>query len=112
VFRLPVTETPVGPLESVRTEWYLVGIRCLGIGLLVPSVALAQLEPDRLAIAILVLVLGFVYIAAMAFVLRHWPELLDGGRLTTCGDTLFIITMLQTGGGFESSPRSSVGPTW
>ena len=88
--------------RSLRLEWRLVAVRWLGIACLAPVLLLANLPPERLVAAYLVLAVATVYNVALRHIMPRRPQLLANGYISTIGDAMLDVAMVIVGGGFDS----------
>jgi|SRR5579864_1500252 len=94
-----------GPHElprSVAIEWRLVPLRWLGIALMLPSLLLLGLPPERLAFGYALLVGAAIFNIVVQRTLPRRPYLFTSGYITAVGDALLTVAMLTIGGGFDT----------
>jgi signal transduction histidine kinase len=93
---------PAKLAPGLRLEWRFIAVRWLGIVMVAFGLPLARLADDRLLAAYGLLVIAVLYNLILQRVMPRWPTLFTSGYLTTMGDTLFNIAMVNVGGGFSS----------
>ncbi len=92
---------PVGLPPSLTVEWRFVIVRWIGIVFVAPGLLLAGLPIERMAGAYTVLAIAAIYNALIHRAMLSHPGIFANGFLTTAGDALFSVGMVQIAGGFE-----------
>jgi signal transduction histidine kinase len=87
---------------QLKLEWRFVAVRWLGIILLAPALALADLPDERMLGVYSVLGIAAAYNLVVQLLLQRRIAVSAIGYLTTLGDTLLNIAIVQVGGGFDT----------
>jgi signal transduction histidine kinase len=97
-----IWQGPVDLPRYLKLEWRFVAIRWLGIALVAASLPFAKLPGDRLVAAYVVLAVAALYNLFIQRMVQQRPDLFANGYLTTLGDSLLNIAIVNVGGGFDS----------
>ncbi len=93
---------PAGLPRDVHYEWRFIALRWLGIAVLLPTLPLVGLSPDRQTLALGVLLAAGLYNLAVSYAVPRHPALFKRGYVTAIPDAALDVVMILVWGGFDS----------